>query len=276
MELWKRVKQAFRRKPGLMARIYRLNDYYMDQVQGKPLYLVYSSGKSGTTTIFNTLKAYGFKRVYQFHSLDKENLIHLKNRFSRRNLPVPSAITNGLFLNSSLARIKKRPVKIVTLVREPISQSIASYFQNQDRFGNEVTTDSMGEAIRSSLINLDDWFTNELLEFFQINVFNSDFTPQKGYSIIRSGQTDCLLIRTDVLNDTGAKALEEFLGIQNVQLENTNQASDKAYFDMYQQVKQDFKLNADEIDSLLRSRTMNKFFDSQELDRLRVLFLNTN
>ena len=75
-----KAKVQLRKSAGLVIFFTGLRDWYLRVVKGEVLYLVYSEGKSGTTAVYNSLRAAGLNRVYQLHSLDHNTLTETENR----------------------------------------------------------------------------------------------------------------------------------------------------------------------------------------------------
>jgi len=105
----------------------------------KETVLIYQMGKVGSSSIYQSLgKSKRFK-PYHIHTLNLESINKIKKRSKHKGLKIEKHITdsefilNKYFTNETL----QKKLKIITLVREPISRNIAAYFQNLDVYHSD-------------------------------------------------------------------------------------------------------------------------------------------
>ena len=181
-----KVKDIISRKyPKFKAAVTLIIDFLFFILGEKELVLVYSKGKSGTTTLAESLKKNGLKRVYQFHNLDEKIIKHRIKSFKKINARIPNSLINGLFLKVTLKYFSKyNKISIITMVRDPIDSLVSSYFQNKKNFYKQmIDKKDILKHLENSTISLDEWFERELICHFNVNPFEK-FDTKKGFHAI--------------------------------------------------------------------------------------------
>jgi len=189
-----------------------------------------------------------------------------------------------------ISKCKKR---IISGVREPISQMLSvifflwytreSLFDSSDKFINITdcqywfnqhyvkNIDSIEEnvfdifcRILQTDCNIISFYEEEFFEVTGINIFDYEFDQEKGYSVIKSGNTDVFIYRLDHL-DLLAPRIGEFFGDNQFQLQSANRSEDRIYKDLYHQTIKNIKIPKDFIDLCYSSNTMRWFFSDKEI-----------
>jgi len=272
--------------------------------------LVYTMGKVGSSTITqsldNELEGYS---VYQLHWLTSDNL-HLDMNFHRalykkhadviqkKSNSLPDYIVMGFYIRNKLAKLVnvENDLKICTLVRDPVERNISSFFQNLTTFyGYDVKKrlesqdeDSIVEELKDiflkdyavnngiSFIDCDPltWFENELEEVFEIDVYNSAFPKEKGYSVSAYGNKSLLIIRLEDLNKCFSEAIEIFLGTSITIRKNKNTGQNKAYASVYKKFKDTIVLPDWYLDKYYDSKYARHFYTEREILNFRKKWKN--
>lgn len=145
--------------------------------------------------------------------------------------------------------------KVISLVRDPIARDISWFFQRLDINGyicgmEEIGDTDIYEKIYNLLENhmgvgrygwIFEWFSREIGENFDIDIYQYDFDREKGYQIIHKGNVDLLLIKTEKLNDC-QEVIGEFIGDKNFRLVNSNVTDDKLSRFTYEELKRTIKI----------------------------------
>jgi hypothetical protein len=100
--------------------------------------LIYQMGKVGSTSISKSLELFGYSSVFHIHRLNPEHIDHVRENFLTRNLE-PSSFRIGKLLYRYIIE-KKRHIKVITLIRDPISRNISGFFENKD---NHLPTEAI-------------------------------------------------------------------------------------------------------------------------------------
>ena len=204
--------------------------------------IVYHMGKVASSSIALTLKATKAVDVFQVHRLNPKNIEQVRRAYIRRRVAPPGIDSDGLYLYKKIIKPKKKPVKIISLIREPIGRNISAFFQAIDFF--EGKDDAYKDLDTKQLIedflqgyshNVPlTWFDIEMRVTTGIDVYQYSFPYHKGYCIIEAPPYNLMIMRHDLDDRQKEKCLAEFIGIESVRLLRANEASLKAYSNEYQ------------------------------------------
>ena len=185
------VRKKLRRIPyaGLFYRqllkIHRKIRYFKNLRRGTPI-IVYQMGKVGSVSIRDSLESYGVEPVFHVHKMNPNSIQRIReNDLAMNRTPSDWWLSEILF--ADIIRKGKR-AQFITLVREPISRSISTFFQNFGRFtGAEY--DDADLAIQELVNTFIDkyrhpvpltWFDVEIKQTLGIDVFEYPFPKEKG------------------------------------------------------------------------------------------------
>lgn len=175
-------------------------------------------------------------------------------------------------------------IKIISLVREPISRDISFFFEN-------IWIDSycsMGESIEEAFdiwmkeclykINnnsskfpiwymdmnkpLFKWFDDEIKDLFNIDVFEYPFDVEKGYSIIKKDGVELLLIKLEKLNEL-SEVVGKFLEKDSFEIYTENDSENKPYVNLYKKFREQLELPKDYFEYYYGEYSKLKHFYSE-------------
>src|SRR5262245_58222199 len=191
---------------------------YRESLKKEPL-LVYQMGKVGSATIRSSLEAspevQSRYSIYHVHFLGLERLLYEENLYKKAAKrytgdpatvveKFPGYVWSGQYLAKSIrSQSEKRQWTVITLVREPISRNVSSFFYNLDfllsynfrsrleSMGKEAVLEDLKSLFRKSVLekgalerfdaNPLTWFDSELKFVFGIDVYSTRFPADKGY-----------------------------------------------------------------------------------------------
>jgi len=199
----------------------------------KPV-LVYQMGKVASTTIVVSLRWCG-QRAIHTHTLTEDHRSRLANR---------------------LIKSGRKGWKIITLVRDPVARDVSSFFQNLNNpnhpyylnshsYIGSLSTKELGNHFISKICDSSqhcfEWFNQQLLPTFLVDVFSKPFEKEKGFQIYNTEQAEILLIRYEDLWGKGKIALADFLKLKSdFNWVRGNLSSEKYYTEQYNAFKQKF------------------------------------
>ncbi|MFC0271936.1 putative capsular polysaccharide synthesis family protein [Metabacillus herbersteinensis] len=244
--------------------------------------LVYTAGKVGSKTIVHSLNNSIKNKIYDVHHLTQKR-INLEIEFCRRfSIPLYPGIKDAQYLTKLLSDTDKVEWKVITLVRDPLSQSVAGFFQNIHYHFDDFVKRYNARLINDKTINhylqiyghpplehIASWLDTEIKTVFCIDVFHDDFCKEKGYKIYKNNNVELLLIRLEDLNKCAEDAFYDFLGIENFKLQNENMASQKDYYDAYVKFKTHNIFKKDDLDKIYNSRYIKHFYSEEEIKQFR-------
>ena len=237
------------------------------------LVLIYTIGKVGSSSVYDSLKASSKVNmpVFHIHALNPDRIEAQKQyyRNSKRGA-IPFHLIQSTVLSELLPTFAGK-VYLISLVREPVQRELSSLFQDSFNFTNSknpVNSD-MEEVVKGKMEELlqrlpeDEWFTNELQHVFGFNVYQMPFDPSKGYWVEqdKENNVDLAFVRLENLRTCFSEAMRELFELNDsLQLLDANVSDTKFYNEAYQETKSTIKLSKAELNALIDSTFIQKFY----------------
>lgn len=158
--------------------------------------------------------------------------------------------------------------KIISLVRDPVARRISEMWQGivyTQRYDVGVNFSGVekwyfdGEFWNSEF----DWFYQEMKTVFKIDVYEHPFDQEKGYSLIKQGNIELLLIKMEKLNEL-EDVIGEFLDIEGFRLSSENIGTRKAYRYAFQSYKKNFTISQGKLEEIYKKNEYVKHFYSEQ------------
>lgn len=222
--------------------------------------LVYQPGKVGSTTMYTTLVHKGIE-VIDLHWIVTNTL---------KGTPMEDVIDRNIaYLRKKLGENRKQTLKIITLVRDPVSWSVA-FFMNgfyPDRIETSTNSElkkSAEEYVMARLKNNQEfaWFDSELKELTGVDIFSHPFDKERGYAWIKTGNVEILVMKMEKMNEN-EKIVGEFVEWPDLKYENANIGEEKCSKYIYRELKNQFSLQADWLRSYYMSNEKFLHFYSE-------------
>lgn len=255
--------------------------------------LVYQMGKVGSSTVVASLQA--ARRdllVHHVHRLGEEELRRFQ-QFARESFGRGRAsgaarmgfveqLVKGEYLHAQLTGSRRRPWKVVTLVRDPVARNVSAFFEvleYQMDYGLAENVEAKGaEAVTRELCDLflerypDHEFPLTFFDTFTriigIDVFATPFPREAGYGVYRDGAVTVLLLRLEDLERCAGQAFREAFGLEHFVLVDRNVGSDKVYSEMYRRVLRWLRLPEPYLSKMYGSRLATHFYSADEIQAL--------
>lgn len=177
--------------------------------------IVYSMERTGTVAVHQSLLAH---KVFALatHSLDAakipEGRVSGSARWACRHLIEP-----------------RREVKLITLVRNPLDNLLSTFArqvyesdpraaaspEEHDSIARRFVEEYLGSGRHLGPLY---WFENEYRVAVGIDVFEYLFNKNDGFTTLREGSFQALILRTELADDAKAAAIAAFLGLQSFSL----------------------------------------------------------
>jgi hypothetical protein len=229
--------------------------------------LVYQMGKVGSSTLYGSISD-KLGRQHSFvcptnNTLDDKSNLDIKVYHSHRYVD---------FSNSLKKRIPSSKNKILTLVREPIGRNISGFFEDPS-FRQIVQLNDINNLTETFISRFNhqlplEWFDVELKNNFNIDVYSKPFDVERGYSIYKNGNNECMVIRVDKMNDL-FNTVCDFLELDNLPRKDYNITGDRSNGNIYKLLKENIKLPTNYIDKMYNSKLVKHFFNETEINDLR-------
>ncbi|MBU1642566.1 putative capsular polysaccharide synthesis family protein [bacterium] len=243
--------------------IARAFEFYNDFRDDKKI-LIYQMGKVGSTTIENSIP-----ESLHLHTLYQNSPCWIHQKMRRPGFVGQFVIKVGDFIKRTAIKRRKK-VKIVTMVREPVSRNISMFFQNLPYWYVHYVNTSKFDIREGGIEFLKDvfdesydhqyqfqWFDKEIKRLTGIDIFTKNYDPQKGYLKIVKGKYELFLFRLEDM-EKALPALTEFTG-NDIALEEKNLGSQKWYACLYSDLKK-IILNDENYREKMVNTEFAKFF----------------
>jgi len=173
---------------------------------------------------------------------------------------------------------KGKNIKIISLVREPISRNVSAFFEvfryhtgaESAHFKDEMETlqQTFMQKLQHDFPLI--WFDKEFKTTTGIDVYNQPFDTEKKYKIFQKDNIDLLLLRIDLPDSEKELIVQTFLGISDFELINSNVGAEKEYASLYQSFKEQLVLPTTYLDQMLDSKYCRHFYTEQEIQELNT------
>ncbi len=244
-------------------------NYYRRLHQGSPI-IVYQMGKVGSASIRDSLKADKVRPVFHLHRMNPD-----WHSYSLGYPIPPTWLGERLYLD--IIRDRK-PAKFITLVREPISRNLSTFFAQfyqytgmgyedvdlSSREATDIFLSSFGFPWRPLV-----WFDTELKEMIGIDVYQYNFPREQGYLSIEDSNYKLLIIKIEIEDSIKEQAIAQFLGKDSFKIKRTNTAETRNYASAYRTFLSELALPKDYIDLMYSSEYVKHFYSDSEIDSFR-------
>jgi len=246
--------------------------------------LVYQMGKVGSSTVYNAVKAaQPAVPVYHVHFLSRHLAKHRLSHEQSGQLPVPYHIYLGEALRAQLLRNPGKPVKIISLLRDPVAFELSNLFQNPRLVGGDASLKQLlaeREQLRGYLEKqlassgeqgyLEGWFDREIKSVFGIDVFDEQFLYEQGWQHYRNESADLLLIRLEDLSAEGPRVIADFLGMERpLALSPVNDRTSQVHGNEYSRIAASLQLDPALLAEVYGRRFAQHFYSSVERRRMQ-------
>ena len=261
--------------------------------------LVHTMGKVGSSSTRRSLRAsdaISCFSIYGTYFLSEEGLRffrQLEEKGRGRWVDFPRAekilLTEGRALADKIAKAaqEKSRFKVVSLVRDPVATNISAFFQKYGwwprwlykkcKKGEAGCVDELVKCFMRDYphsVPLE-WWDMELKTVFGVDVLATPFPKDRGYEIYRSTNADVLIMKLEKLRDCFGEAFREFMGVENLELIDTNVASRKWYSAAYSEFRRVIDLPQSYLDTMYGSQVYKNFYSLSELDGFRQKWSQT-
>lgn len=179
---------------------------------------------------------------------------------------IPEHILDSLLVKNVFVR--QKAVRIITLIRNPIMRNISAVFQNMPTRLKDDRHEIM-ERLRKYSANIPDvWFKRDFIPVTGIDVFNKEIDSSADHFRFSKGRFEVLIIKLETNDEQKSRLLSDFVG-KDIELIRTNEALNKWYRSIYQQVVSDPKSIRDSyIKECVNLKYYKKFYSEEERKRI--------
>jgi hypothetical protein len=200
---------------------------------------------------------------------------------------------------------KRRPAKIITLVRNPVENMISIFSRKSLGTNRNVPLETItpGEEITAEKLAHEFvevhlghkrhhqevfWFDNEFKAILGIDVYKHPFNHDEGYCRIDAAPYEILILRTELPTERKERLIADFIGSPTFKLITSDEATAggaegtvglpgerSQYGSLYKDLKKHIRLPPDEWEALSQSSYMQHFCSPAEIAATAKRYLAT-
>lgn len=229
--------------------------FFRKKLNKKTPVFIFQMGKVASSSIFSSLTEQYSGAVAHAHHIGDENWMSME--FKKLS-------------------IDNKPIKIISLIREPISRNVSDFFQLFEDFVGVTFNESTyttNELKEKFLLNYThelplEWFDENINKHFDIDVYSSPF-PAEGHIEFSRNNVDLLIMRYDLVDTKKESLINEFLNINAFKINRSNISSVKNYYQTYKDFQTNVDLPDEYLDKMCGSKYFNHFFPEKEINDVR-------
>jgi len=238
---------------------------------GKLRYFIIGDGKSGTTTVWQSLLAGGAKGRSSIHAHCNGSLWKFRYpQLQRYNIGLPELIQ---FAHQTSHR---QPLIIYTF-REPISRTISAFFENLVKFSRPSERRSAPVLCKrlDEHFLTEDYHTCEHPEYFDgFNPYEAEFDKTRGWSLYATEHCRILFLKFECMKNWQEGIMTALANDErnDFKWKPSYLSSQKGYYNVYQQVKREFRPSREKLDQKFErhEKWMNHFYTDEEIATLKA------
>lgn len=241
--------------------------------------VIYQMGKVASTSLQHSLTDLALDvPVHQVHFMNRFDVIEKRAREYRRNPQVVERLSRkGRYVREQIESRRWKQVAMISLVRAPGPHLLSAFFQQiqihipdfQARLQKgELTPQAVADffVTRYESNASAEWFDIQLKEPFGIDVYATPFPKGRGYAYYERDNIRLVVMRYEDLNHCIGTVMREFLGLSDFEFKRANVGDDKAYGELYRQVRELVRLPPERVQQLHSTRYARHFYTPQELE----------
>jgi hypothetical protein len=255
---------------------------FQTKVRHQPVVAIYQPGRVGSTAVTAAIRSANLGLTFHAHSLSPD---------LRKELAPPgNSISHDqekIFSNyERVARClrwvlhRRGPIKIVVLLRDPVGQSLSSFFYNFTTLtGHSWEEKAWAPSelrrlywVRHALTGFEfyeSWLDRELLHFTGLDIFEESFDRERGWQVYPRGNLSVLVMKIELEDPIKNAVLTSFLGLKNLQIQVENRAEDQSYAGLYHSFLEKFSLKQERLDTIYAGRFTRHFYTENEISRFK-------
>lgn len=175
---------------------------------------------------------------------------------------------------------KKKFVKIICPVRNPIDRHISDFFYNFELHTGcpyDISQFNLTTLLQFFL-SLDvfrhpaPWFDKELKNKLGVDIYNYPFPKNKGYKIIKCDKYEILLFKLEICDNLIETLISDFVGLHHFVLTRRNSAKNKSYGEVYENFKKYITLPNKVINEMCDNKYTQHFYSKVEIATMRARY----
>lgn len=207
------------------------------------------------------------------HALHDKGVNTLHAHWMQGLYPKSEFPTNKSKIIKRIKENKTPPLKVITIVREPVGRNISAFFQNMPKYYHDLHNIEVEELqdifLNKYLIEYPDlWFKNEIMDLFNFDPFKEKFNHKRGYKTYKVGKHKIIILRLEDCNRILPEAMYKFLRVKNINMTNRNSTDSKGHIISRNKFKEfkALKLPEEFLDKNYNLKYAKHFYTKKELE----------
>lgn len=113
------------------------------------------------------------------------------------------------------------------------------------------------------------WLDTELKRMLGIDVYQYPFPVKQGYTAIRQGSIDLLVLRCEETDAVKERAIAQFVGLDDFAMVRSDVTARKGVADHYARFRQQIRFPREYLDRMYGSKYARHFYGEDQLKRFR-------
>ena len=171
----------------------------------------------------------------------------------------------------------RKPLRVITLVREPVANNVSMFFEVFDHYAgtsaaeSSLDVDQMIDLFLTRYMHWRPltWFDAELKTTLGVDVFQQPFDCARGFAEIASDQVQLLVMKSELDDNSKARAIADFLGLDSFSIVRSNVSSNRSHATRYDEFKRRIRVPDWLLDEMYNSKYARHFYSPEERTRCR-------
>ncbi|MEO1297853.1 MAG: putative capsular polysaccharide synthesis family protein, partial [Cyanobacteria bacterium J06636_16] len=210
-----------------------------------------------------------------------------KLNFPKLRFIYPEIVQSEYLRKQLDSNTAKFPWYVITLVRDPIAKTLSLFFQQLEQellmgadYRRQIQEEGQEKVLQEIIIrfyqeHVDNperkhpfyWLNREIKNNLAFDIFAEPPLSEEGYRIYKAATANILLLKLESLSDCYKMAFQEFLGLQDFQLVQSNVGTQKRYGSLYKSFLKQVNLPTDYIDEIYSSQWVTHLYSALEIER---------
>ncbi len=237
-------------KPFLNTTFETLNKAFLRlRAERTPVYIL-QMGRVGSVSVYTAVKA-AYQEisldvpVYHKHYISSFELIVERIQADLKD-PAPALQFDRQLRDTLLSDIQAgQPVKIISLVRDPVARNVSTFFYAFPQFipdwkekeaqkllpASELNT--IFESKQRFILTAFNWFDEQIKDTLGLDIFAVPFDKTQGWQIYEKGLVKLLILRMEDLYRTGEDAVRKFINLPHLKMVKVNTGEEREAYELY-------------------------------------------
>lgn len=172
----------------------------------------------------------------------------------------------------------QQPVKIISLVRDPIARNVSTFFFAFPEFVPDwkekeaqnllpaSTLHTIFESKRQFIQTAFNWFDEQIKDALGLDVYAVPFDKTRGWQVYKKGLVELLLLRMEDLHRTGEDTLRKFLHLPHLKMVKVNTGEEREAYELYRRFLT-HPVSQEYLEMTYSTKLARHFYSNEEIEQ---------